>query len=178
MTLGRVRKKPTTTFTSLQDFNKEPDATKCFLYYGRELMQQPYKTATLVDRLDESWTEFLGKRKEDKKKFFFYYSFPHVHATQWRTSKSAEESRRGVKSAKNNAQILYASAQFGDTINEMAWAIGRVLESLERVRLDKDTLIIFTSDHGPHRELCNFGGSTGQLRGKWIPFALIIISPS
>lgn len=58
----------------------------------------------------------------------------------------------------------------------MAWAIERVIGSLEKAQLDKETLIIFTSDHGPHRELCNFGGSTGQLRGKCGPLTLVITS--
>jgi len=55
---------------------------------------------------------------------------------------------------------------FGDNLNELQWAVGKVVDELKRRQLDQDTLTIFLSDHGPHRELCLAGGVAGGLTGK------------
>lgn len=73
---------------------KNDSSTKnCLLYYGKKLMQQPYKVKQLVDRIDASWNEFITTK--DSKPFFFYYAFPQVHAFPWTTDK-APPSKRGT----------------------------------------------------------------------------------
>jgi arylsulfatase A-like enzyme len=49
----------------------------------------------------------------------------------------------------------------------MDWAAGEVLTALDSLGLAQDgkTVVFFTSDHGPHIELCLEGGRTGGLRG-------------
>jgi arylsulfatase A-like enzyme len=37
----------------------------------------------------------------------------------------------------------------GEVIQQMDWAAGEVLKALERLKLDRNTLVIFTSDNGP-----------------------------
>jgi uncharacterized sulfatase len=49
---------------------------------------------------------------------------------------------------------------YGDVIAELDWGVGRIIETLQALKLDKKTLVFFTSDNGPW-----FGGSTGGLRG-------------
>ncbi|MEZ5415047.1 MAG: sulfatase [Opitutaceae bacterium] len=49
---------------------------------------------------------------------------------------------------------------YGDTVAELDASVGRLLEHLRKNGLDRNTLVFFTSDHGPW-----FGGSTGGLRG-------------
>lgn len=49
----------------------------------------------------------------------------------------------------------------GDCIAEIDWSVGEVLQALERKGLTSDTLVIFTSDHGPW-----YQGSPGLLRGR------------
>lgn len=48
-----------------------------------------------------------------------------------------------------------------DAIEEIDWSAGEILEAVKRNGLDRDTLLIFTSDHGPW-----FQGSPGALRGR------------
>lgn len=57
---------------------------------------------------------------------------------------------------------------FAAMITRMDAGIGRVLEALKRKGLDENTLVIFTSDNGPHKEGGHdpkFFESSGPLRG-------------
>ena len=55
---------------------------------------------------------------------------------------------------------------YGDQLNEAAWMVGELKSLLQQLQLDKNTLVMFLSDNGPHVELCGEGGSTGMLRVK------------
>jgi arylsulfatase A-like enzyme len=45
------------------------------------------------------------------------------------------------------------------------WSVGQLLATLRKHKLDKDTLVIFTSDNGPWHLYGDHGGSAGKLRG-------------
>lgn len=49
----------------------------------------------------------------------------------------------------------------GDAIEEIDWSVGEILNAVHRNGLDEDTLIFFTSDHGPW-----FQGCPGPRRGR------------
>ncbi len=88
--------------------------------------------------------------------FFVYlpHSMPHVPLAV--SDKFKGKSRRGL---------------YGDVIMEIDWSVGRILETLERLGLERDTLVILTSDNGPWLEYGEHGGSQGPLReGKWTTF--------
>jgi arylsulfatase A len=68
---------------------------------------------------------------------------------------------------------LYASAEFegksprglyGDVVEELDWSTGQILQTLRRLGLDRNTLVVFTSDNGPWLTKGNDGGSAGLLR--------------
>jgi arylsulfatase A len=54
---------------------------------------------------------------------------------------------------------------YGDTIEEMDFHVGRLLNHLKAVGADQDTLVIFTSDNGPWKLSKGRGGSAAPLRG-------------
>jgi uncharacterized sulfatase len=49
---------------------------------------------------------------------------------------------------------------YEDVIRELDWSVGRILDELTALEIDRDTLLVFTSDNGPW-----YGGDTGGLRG-------------
>jgi arylsulfatase A len=109
-------------------------------------------------RLTTDYTEravaFIEKNRE--RPFFVYlaHSMPHVPLF-------VSEKFRG-----KSAEGLY-----GDVIMEIDWSVGRVLETLKRLKLDDRTLVIFTSDNGPWLSYGNHAGSALPLReGKGTMF--------
>jgi arylsulfatase len=50
---------------------------------------------------------------------------------------------------------------YGDVLAELDWSVGEILQTLKKHKLDRDTLVLFSSDNGPW-----FLGSPGKLRGR------------
>ena len=102
--------------------------------------------------IEESYTEEAVKfiRTNKEKPFFLYFPHTAVH-TPIHPSKAFEgKSENG---------------RFGDWVQEVDWSVGRVLDTLRELNLDKNTLVIFTSDNGPWLIKGSDGGSAGPLRG-------------
>ncbi len=60
---------------------------------------------------------------------------------------------------------------FGDVVMEIDWSVGQILDALRKHKLDKNTLVIFTSDNGPWLSYGDHAGSAGPLReGKGTMF--------
>ena len=97
--------------------------------------------------LTASYTEEALRFIEDHQDEPFFLYLPHsmVHVPLF-----AGDGFRG----KSNNGIL------GDAIEELDWSVGQVLGKLESLGLDRNTLVLFTSDNGPAR------GSAGPLRGR------------
>lgn len=124
------------------------------LYRGTNVIERPADQNTLTKRYTEEAIRFMGENK--KKPFFVYlaHTFPHVPLF-------ASEEFKG-KSARG---------RYGDTVEELDASVGQILEWLKREKLDKDTLVIFTSDNGPWIQRQLNGGSPGLFRdgkgGTW-----------
>lgn len=91
--------------------------------------------------------EFIDKNKT--KPFFLYYApnFPHVPL--YASNDFKGKSKRGL---------------YGDVVEELDWSVGKILDYLKANNLDKNTLVIFTSDNGPWLTEGIEGGSAGLLR--------------
>ena len=53
---------------------------------------------------------------------------------------------------------------FGDVVMDIDWSVGQILDALRQHHLDRDTLVIFTSDNGPWLSYGEHAGSA-TLRG-------------
>lgn len=109
------------------------------------------RTLADQDKLTADYTEravsFIEKHK--KEKFFIYIPHSMVHIPLGVSDKFRGKSRQGL---------------YGDVMMEVDWSIGEIMKALERNGLDKNTLVIFTSDNGPWLNFGNHAGTTGGLR--------------
>jgi len=94
----------------------------------------------------EEAINFIKRNKT--KPFFLYYAnhFPHEPLSVSNDFKG--KSKRGL---------------YGDVVAELDWSVGQVLKTLREQKLDKNTLVIFTSDNGPTLQHREAGGSAGLL---------------
>ena len=58
-----------------------------------------------------------------------------------------------------------ANGRFGDWVAEVDASVGRVLDTLRELKLERNTLVVFTSDNGPWLIKGSDGGKAGPLRG-------------
>lgn len=91
--------------------------------------------------------DFIDRHKRNP--FFLYIAHSMVHVPLAVSKKFEGKSRQGL---------------FGDVMMEIDWSIGEILNSLQQRNLDKNTLVIFTSDNGPWMTFGDHAGSAGGLR--------------
>jgi arylsulfatase len=95
-------------------------------------------------------------RRSKTKPFFLYLAHPLPHVPLAVSDKFKGKSKQGL---------------YGDVMMEIDWSIGQILQILKELKLEKNTLVIFTSDNGPWINYGNHAGSTGGLReGKGTSF--------
>ena len=102
----------------------------------------------MVELYTKEAVDFIGRNKD--KPFYLYYAHNAVHTPIYPGAAFAGKSQNG---------------RFGDWVEEVDWSVGQVLDALRSQGLDKDTLVIFTSDNGPWLTKGADGGSAGPLRG-------------
>ncbi len=122
---------------------KDPD-----IWRNDEIVEHPTDQTTLTKRYTDEAVAFIEKSRDEP--FFLYlpYTFPHVPL--FASDEFKDTSRRGL---------------FGDVIEEIDWSVGRILDTLDRLGLDEDTLVFFTSDNGPWMTQGGRGGTAASLRG-------------
>ena len=102
----------------------------------------------------ERGVKFIEANKD--KPFFLYMPHSMPHVPLYASEKFKGKSSHGL---------------YGDVIEEIDASVGTILETLKKHSLDKNTLVIFTSDNGPWLSYGNHGGSRGVLReGKGTEF--------
>src|SRR5262249_14768750 len=56
--------------------------------------------------------------------------------------------------------------KYGDVIEEIDANVGRIIETLRKLQIDRNTLVLYTSDNGPWAPYLEQAGSAGPLRGS------------
>lgn len=111
-----------------------------------EVVERGPDQTTLTRRYTEETLAFIRAHKERPFFIYFAHSFPHVPL--FASPEFRGRSRRGA---------------YGDTVEEIDWSVGRVLDALRDENVSESTLVVFTSDNGPWLTYGEQGGSAGPL---------------
>ena len=88
------------------------------------------------------------KRNKDKP-FFLYVAHSMPHVPLYVNERNENKTNKGI---------------YADVIWEIDWSVGKIIESLKENGIDKNTLVIFTTDNGPWLSYGNHAGSAKPLR--------------
>jgi arylsulfatase A len=120
------------------------DMTPRVLMQDLKVIEDETDVNLLTKRYTERAVDFIERSKGAP--FFLYlaHTMPHIPL-------GASPQFRGTSPL----------GLFGDVIRELDWSVGEVVKALSRNGLEKNTLVLFTSDNGPW-----YQGSPGRLRGR------------
>jgi arylsulfatase A len=108
---------------------------------------QPEDQPTFTGRFADRAVAFI---RENRDRPFFFYLAPNMpHVPLFASAKYRGTTERGL---------------FGDVIAEIDGAVGSIFRTLEETGLDRNTLVIFSSDNGPWLSYGDHAGSAGPLR--------------
>jgi arylsulfatase A-like enzyme len=91
-----------------------------------------WKDESIAETFTSKACEFIEKHKEEP--FFLYFAPSDIHVPHAPAERFAGRSECGIRC---------------DTISQLDWCVGRVMEALQENGLEENTLVVFTSDNGP-----------------------------
>jgi arylsulfatase A len=103
-----------------------------------------------VQRYTDEALKFIREKANADKPFFLYFAHHNPHTPLVASENFKGKTKRGA---------------FGDAVAELDWSVGKVFDALRTEKIDRHTLVIFTSDNGPWLARGEQGGSARPLRG-------------
>ena len=138
--------------------NATPHTWKIPLIRGREIIEMPANQEYFTQRYTKEAVSFIERHTEaarrdaaNRKPFFLYLAHNMPHAPIFASPDFQGRSKGG---------------RFGDVVEEIDWSVGQVMKAVKDAGLDKETLIVFTSDNGPWSVFGPHGGTAHPLRGE------------
>jgi arylsulfatase A-like enzyme len=128
-------------------YDPKPEYWDVPLMRNDTVIERPVDHRTLTRRYTEEALRFIDANKSHP--FFLYlaHSMPHIPL------------------ARSRDYVNHSSAgMYGDVIEEIDWSTGQLLDALHTAGIDRQTLVVFTSDNGPWLPFETHGGSAGPLR--------------
>jgi arylsulfatase A len=112
------------------------------------IVERPADQTTITQRYTDEAISFIKANRT--RPFFVYLAHNMPHMPLFRSKEFEGRSQRG---------------KYGDVIEELDFNVGRLVQTLRDLQLDRNTLVLFTSDNGPWSPYLEQGGSAGLLRG-------------
>ncbi|MCM1110552.1 MAG: arylsulfatase [Clostridium sp.] len=141
--------------------------------YGEGYEKRPQYSADMIHREALDWIE----SQDGETPFFglFTYTLPHAELVQPNDSIlqgyydefTDDKTFDGSPWSRYNP-VTHTHAQFAGMITRLDAYVGEIMEALDRKGLRDNTIVVFTSDNGPHEEGGAdpvFFGRDGKLRG-------------
>jgi arylsulfatase A len=116
------------------------------LMRGTEVIEWPADQNTLTKRYTEESIAFIKENKDNP--FFLYLPHTMPHIPLYVTPEFEGKSDAGL---------------YGDCIEEIDWSVGQILKTLKELKIENNTLIVYTSDNGPWNLK---GNSTDKVKGN------------
>jgi arylsulfatase A len=124
------------------------------LIEGERIIEYNPDQTQLTTWYTERAVRFIEKNKD--RPFFLYLPHSMAHVPLFVSDKFKGKSEQGL---------------YGDVMMEIDWSVGQILSTLKRLGIDKQTLVIFSSDNGPWLSYGDHAGSAKPLReGKGTTF--------
>lgn len=117
------------------------------LMRNEKVIEQPADQNTLTQRYTREAIGFIERNKD--RPFFLYLPHTMVHVPLHVSDAFRGKSKRGL---------------YGDAVEEIDWSTGEILDTLKRLGLEENTLVVFTSDNGPWLSQKENGGCALPLR--------------
>lgn len=120
---------------------------------GETVVEMDPDADLLTKRITERAVKFINENKDEP--FFVYlpHPLPHVplHVSPEFMEGVSDETL--AKLAEENGGIDYQAREylFRQSIAEIDWSVGQILDALKKNGIDENTLVIFTSDNGAGR---------------------------
>lgn len=112
---------------------------------GEKVIEAPVEQATLTRRYTERAVAFIRENRE--RPFFLYLPHTMPHIPQYAAPEFAGKSKGGL---------------WGDTVEEIDWSTGQILDALKEFGLEERTVVVFTSDNGAAVRAAGSGGGKGN----------------
>ncbi len=116
------------------------------LLRDQEVIEAQPDQASVTQRYTEEAVRYLRDNRD--RPFFLYLAHMHVHLPHI-------VSERFIKDSENG--------RYGAAVAAIDWSTGVIMAELEKLGIDENTLMVFTSDNGSRDD---FGESNGPLRGR------------
>jgi arylsulfatase A len=130
----------------IKGYGPKKDTPPLPLYQNEKVIETEPDQSQFTRRFTEEAIKFIRAKKDQP--FFVYLPHPMIHVPLFASADFKGKSADGL---------------VGDAIEEIDWSVGRITAVLKELKLEENTLVVFTADNGPdRRDAPPFRGNKGS----------------
>ena len=119
----------------------------CMVFENNTIVSQPADIRNIDVPYVEATKDFMTRNQH--RPFFFYFASHHTHMPQFASDTYLNTTERGL---------------FGDSLAELDFSVGQLLDHIKLLGIENRTLVVFTADNGPALISEELGGEQGPLK--------------